>query len=342
MSVFEAMEASGGSRCLVVADAETGLRAIIAIDSLVLGPAAGGIRTKAYAREADAIQDAVKLASAMTLKCAIAGLNAGGGKTVVIDHPGMDRPRAFERLGEFIEDLGGAYGTAGDLGTTADDLAAVARGTRHISTDGADLSDAAGRGVLRSIEACAQVQGIDGVRGLRVAVQGCGAMGEAVARALSSAGARLVLADTDTHRAQTLADELGAATLDPAHVLSADVDIVAPCAIGGVVTGPAVQALRAWAICGAANNQIADEGAAQTLVERNILYVPDFLASAGTVIRGIAGEEACDRLIDSLREKAVSILTESRAQSVSSHVVAARMARQRIDQARRARPPLRG
>ncbi|HLM76174.1 MAG TPA: Glu/Leu/Phe/Val dehydrogenase dimerization domain-containing protein, partial [Polyangiaceae bacterium] len=174
---------------IFITDPPSGLRAFLVLDSLALGPAAGGVRTRRYPSAESALRDALDLARAMTLKCALAGLDAGGGKCVVMDHEGLDRPRAFEHLGRRIEALRGAFRTAGDLGTTKEDLEAMARGTRYVYLDERGLTSAVARGMLRCIEACAAERGRKDVAGMRVAIQGAGSIGSAVAEALSNEGA---------------------------------------------------------------------------------------------------------------------------------------------------------
>ena len=217
-------------RMIAFADAQSGLRAFLAIDSLVLGPSAGGVRTQPYASEAAALADVAALARAMTLKLAIAGLDAGGAKTVVIDHPGLKRADVFRRLGEYVDELRGLYRCAGDLGTTAADLDRMAERSQYVNTGGPALGAATGRGVVRCLEALASVGGRDGLVGLSIAVQGTGAMGAEVARALAMAGARLTLADIDAARVGALAAELDARIVAPEAVLLEAVDIVVPCA----------------------------------------------------------------------------------------------------------------
>jgi len=336
MEITPILESSPVARAIAFRDDDCGLRGYIVLDDLTLGPAAGGIRTRRYDSDDEALADACRLAGAMTLKCAIAGLDAGGGKGVVIDTGTLDRPRAFARLGALVEELEGSFYTAGDLGTTGADLQAMASRTGYVRTDEADLSVAVARGLLRCIEACAAVRGRE-VAGLRVAVQGCGAIGAAAARTLAAAGARLVVADVDSSRAGALADELGADVVGPDEILRVDADIVAPCAIGGVLDGPAVAALRAWAVCGAANNILAAPDIARALADRDILHVPDWISSAGAVIDGV-GEgimELADRvpLIDQLGATARLVLDEAARTGRTPSDVAEARARARIDAA---------
>ena len=213
------------------ADEGTGLRAVLVVDDTTLGPATGGVRTRAYPSEGEAVADARGLAQAMTIKCAAAGLDAGGGKIVVWRH-GPDRQAAFVELGRRVEALGGGLLTAGDLGTTDEDLRAMARSTRFVHTGGRRLLAAAGRAMLRSVQACADVRG-RAVGDLHVAIQGCGDIGTAAARALRAAGARVTVADLDAERAEALAQEIGGRACAPDEVLTLDVDVVSPCAVGG-------------------------------------------------------------------------------------------------------------
>jgi leucine dehydrogenase len=287
--LFETLEAQDTSRCIVVSDPPSGLRAFIVIDDTTLGPAAGGVRTKRYASAREALEDAALLARAMTLKCAIAGLAHGGGKAVVMDHPGLHRELAFERLGQRIEELGGLFRTAGDLGTSETDLAAMARVTRYVSADGAVLAEAVAQGLIGCMQACADVAG-KSLRGARVAIQGAGLIGRAAALAAVREGVRVIVSDLEPERAEQLAREVDGETCPASDILLADADIVAPCATGGVIDAEVAQHMKAWALCGAANNALGDPQAADILSSRGILHVPDPIASAGGVIRGLSDE----------------------------------------------------
>jgi len=335
---IEAIDAAGVQRCVIWRAAELGLTAVLVIDDCTLGPAAGGVRTRHYPDLAAALVEATGLAQAMTRKCALAGLAAGGAKVVVLAGPQLDRPRAFARLGEFVAELGGLFRTAGDLGTTADDLAAMATTCPYVHVDERDLASAVARGLVGCVAACAAVRGRT-LAGLRVAVQGCGAIGAAAARALHAAGAALTIADVDAARVARVAAEVGATIVGPDAVLTADVDVVAPCAIGGVITPEVAAELRAWAVCGAANNILSARAAARVLAERGVLHVPDELASAGAVIEGIGRSVMglADRtpLIDALAATARALLDEAAATGELPVVLAERRARARIAAARR-------
>ncbi|MBL9106085.1 MAG: Glu/Leu/Phe/Val dehydrogenase [Myxococcales bacterium] len=329
----EALDAAGVQRCVVWRDPACGLTAVLVIDDLTLGPAAGGVRTRAYPGLAAALAEAAGLAQAMTRKCALAGLAAGGAKAVVLDHPGLDRPRAFARLGRFVAELGGVFRTAGDLGTTAADLAAMATTCPYVHVEERGLSEAVARGVVACVAACALRRG-RALAGLRVAVQGCGSIGGATARALHAAGASLVLADIDAARARRVADETGAEVVGPDEILASAVDVVAPCAVGRVLTPAAAAELRAWAVCGAANNILSGLDAARVLADRGILHVPDEVASAGAVIEGIGlsvmGLADRTPLIDGLGATAAALLAEAAASGELPVVLAERRARARL------------
>jgi leucine dehydrogenase len=330
------------------------------LDDLTLGPGVGGIRTHPYGSLREGVVAAARLARAMTVKSALAGLDAGGAKAVVLDHAGLDRERAFEVLGERIEELAGLFRTAGDLGTTASDLAAVARTTRYVHTETETLSEAVAHGLVRCMEACvrareaapiveaapvvgagdgAQVPGSHEGRpptlaGLRVAVEGCGVIGAAVAEELARAGATVLVADLDEGRARSVARDSGATVVPPAALWEAEVDIVAPCAMGGTVTERRASEVRAWAVCGAANNQLASEAVAEVLRGRDVLFVPDVIASAGAVIEGIGRTvmKLDDRtgLIDRLGETAFVVLSRAMAEHRSATGVAYELAEQRL------------
>lgn len=337
--MFELLDSLGVPRCFFFHDAASGLRAVLVIDDQTLGPAAGGVRTRAYPDLEAAVRDAAALARAMTVKCALGGLAAGGAKAVVLDHPGLDRPAAFEVLGRRVQELGGLFRTAGDLGTTEDDLRAMARATEYVHTGEADLSRAVARGLLRCVEAClAHRAAGETTVGLRVAVQGCGAIGSAVAEALADAGCSLVVADVAPGRAEAVALATGARVVPAGAVLEEDVDVLCPCAVGGVVDEATASRLRAFALVGAANNVVASEAAHAALHARGVLHVPDVVASAGAVVEGIGrtvmGLPDRAPLVDALGATAERILRLSRDQDRPTLAVARGLAAERLAQAR--------
>lgn len=339
--LFETTAEEGARHLVVWSDEASGLKALCVIDDVTLGPAAGGIRTQPYPSVHHALADAVRLARAMTMKCALGGLDAGGGKIVVLDHGELDRPRAFAELGRRIQDLGGTFRAGSDLGTRPDDLSAAADQTDFVHFDVAGVSRGVARGVQACIEACVRVRGLDGLAGVRVAVQGCGTVGAAVARSLSAAGAKVLVADVDEARAARVADEEKATAVSAADILTADVDVVSPCALGGVLTATRASQLKAWAVCGGANNILAAREVGALLKERGVLYVPDVVSSAGGVIEGVArdvmGASDTGPMIDALGPLAQSLLEEAAAEGLTPTEVAERRARARIAAAPRRR-----
>ena len=272
-----------------VCDAEAGLRAIIALHSTALGPAFGGCRMWPYASEADALKDALRLARGMSCKAAICDLPYGGGKSVIVGDPKRAKtPALLRAMGRAVERLGGRYIVADDIGTTLEDLALMRAVTSHTAA-----ATAAARaplavtayGVLMAVRAAVRhLMGRDEFAGLRVAIQGLGNVGRPLADHLHAAGARLIVADLDPARAARTADELGARAVDPAAIYDQPVDLLAPCAMGGVLDDQTIPRLRAKIVCGGANNQLALPRHAAMLAARGILYVPDYLANAGGVI----------------------------------------------------------
>ena len=327
-----ASEAARASAALAALDPErvvhasepaAGYEAVIVIDSTALGAALGGTRFRRYADIADAEADARRLARAMTLKNALAGLDAGGGKSVIREPAGSyDRAALFAAHGRAIEALGGRYVTAEDVGTTPDDMAVVARETRHV----VGLPDRTGnpgprtaRGVAAALRAAVHhrtagdTSGADGLRGVRVAIQGCGAVGDALAREVHAAGGSVVVADVDRNRAERTASATGGEVVSADEIDGVECDAFAPCALGGVLHPESIARLRASMVVGGANNQLATPDAASALAARDILYIPDFLANAGGVITGYGeragwSEEAIWRRIDAIRTTAQHVL----------------------------------
>lgn len=345
--VFAVMDQRATRRCYLWRDAESGLQAVAVLDDHTLGPCAGGTRLRAYPSLEAAVDDAAALARAMTLKCALGGVDAGGGKIVVMDHPGLEREAAFHRLGHFVDELGGRLRTAGDFGTTARDIENMAAHSEFVYVNESGLLSAVARGLISCVQACVRAAGKSSsaeldrpglLAGLRIAVQGCGGIGATAARAFAAAGAQLWLADIDQARADALCSELGATACAPDEILLADVDVVSPCAIGDVLTVEVARDVRAWAVCGAANNILATQKAEDILAERGVLFVPDVVASAGAVVDGV-GERVmglADRgaLIDRLGETAYELLRASKETGRTASDLARERAWKRIQASR--------
>jgi Glutamate dehydrogenase/leucine dehydrogenase len=295
----ELLATTGGGlpheRLLVVKGARSGLTMILAVHSTKLGPALGGCRLWHYDNWVEALNDALRLAEGMTLKNAAAGLNRGGGKTVIHLPNGtvLDAERRHDAmldLGDAIESLGGAYMTAEDVGTSAEDMAVVATRTAHVCglppADGGvgEPSDATAAGVYAGLLATLEEAfGSREVAGRHFTVLGLGHVGSLIATRLAAAGAELTVTDVNPAKRE-LASVLGAAWVEPdvAHLVEADVFV--PAGVGGVLTDEVIDALRVRAVVGPANNQLATRGGAQRLAARGILWAPDFVVNAGGVI----------------------------------------------------------
>jgi leucine dehydrogenase len=274
----------------------SGAYTVVAVHSTTRGPALGGCRMWRYQSSAEGARDALRLSRAMTLKAAVAGVPLGGGKGVICADPG--RPPKGRRRRDMLFDfadtvnaLDGRYVTAEDVGTSAADMAVLARQTPHVTGlsrkkgGSGDPSPYTALGVEAAIRACCEHRfGSSGLEGRSVAVVGVGRVGSRLAKRLSRAGARLLLADIDGSKRALAATLPRTRWTDPSTALQADVDVLAPCALGGAVDEVTVGRLRCQVVCGAANNQLAHDGLAEDLAAHDILYGPDFVANAGGLI----------------------------------------------------------
>jgi leucine dehydrogenase len=336
MHVTELHPGSEHELVLMGEDATAGYRAIIAVHSTRLGPAVGGTRLWRYASPDAALTDALRLARGMSYKNAVAGLPMGGGKAVILANGGApDRERLFAAHGRFVESLGGRYITAEDVGTSHEDMAIVKRHTKHVAGL-LDPSPVTAHGVLRALQAAARHRwGHERLSGRTIALQGCGHVGSALARALRTAGARLVLCDVAPDRARRTAAETEGTVVAPDEIYDAPADVFAPCALGATLDAHTIPRLRCEIVVGAANNQLADAADADRLAARDMLYVPDYVANAGGVIDGardICGwtpervQAAVDAIYDTTRE----ILERAERDGVTPAAAADRVALARL------------
>ncbi|TDR57465.1 glutamate dehydrogenase/leucine dehydrogenase [Halomonas ventosae] len=292
MPVFDHPEFDHHQQIVFGSDEASGLRAIIAIHDTTRGPALGGLRIFPYDSDAEALTDVLRLSRGMTYKSALADLPLGGGKAVIIADPRRDKtPGLLRAMGRLVDDLGGAYITAEDSGSSEADMRRIAEVTenvgglpRHGAASG-DPSPFTAWGVYCALKSAVRHGlGRDDLAGVRVAVQGVGNVGAHLARHIHAAGARLVLTDVDAAALAHLAEELGAEAVAPAAIADAEVDVFAPCALGAALSEAVVDRLKARVVCGAANNQLAAPAIAERLMARGILYTPDYVANAGGVI----------------------------------------------------------
>jgi leucine dehydrogenase len=329
----------------------TGAYTIVAVHSTVLGPALGGCRLWRYESSAAGARDALRLSRAMTFKAAAAGLALGGGKGVICAEPGPPPTGAHRRdllhdFADTVNVLDGSYLTAEDVGTSARDMAVIADRTRHVtglahSRGGSgNPSPFTARGVEAAMRACCErVFGSRDLRGRTVSIVGTGHVGSALAKRLDRAGARLTLSDIDPAKRE-LADRLGARWTDPSAALLADVDVVAPCALGGAIDEVNVSRLRARVVCGAANNQLAHDGLADDLAAHGILFAPDFIVNAGGLINisvefdegGYDPAEA-RRRVDGIERTMSGILDQAEAAGATPLIAADRLARRNLHSA---------
>lgn len=329
----------------LVRDRDSGLTAIIAIHSTHLGPAGGGTRFWHYADRQDAITDALRLSRGMSYKNALAGLPMGGGKGVILAHEdGTKTPAMLRAFGRAVDVLGGRYATAQDVGMSAADMRLIAEATRHVcglpadeGLAGGDPGPSTAWGVFLGVRAAiARRLGRASAKGVRVAIQGVGSVGGGLARHLARDGARLVLADVDAARAQALADELGAETEDADAILSTEVDVVSPNALGAVWTADSIASLRAPIVAGGANNQLATPADGERLKAANVLYAPDYVINAGGIVNVAlqyldgASRSQADEVIGGIPERLESIWSRSDAEGRPASDVADDMAREQI------------
>ncbi|ABE30272.1 glu/Leu/Phe/Val dehydrogenase, dimerization domain protein [Paraburkholderia xenovorans LB400] len=270
----------------------TGLPVMIGVHSTLLGPAIGGLRIKPYARGADAVADVLRLSQAMTVKAAAIDNGTGGGKAVVPLPVGSNLSASLKDailldVADQVHALGGIYHVGPDVGSGESDMDAIRRRTPYVGGFSKRAGGAGGTtyGTYIGLDAAIrtavrQVLNADSLQGLHVSVVGLGGIGTLIARAYAAEGARLTVSDIDETR-RPLADEIGAAWVSPEEAMTVRCDVLAPCALGGVLTREIVPRLTARVICGAANNQLATEDIADALRSRETVYVPDFIANAG-------------------------------------------------------------
>jgi leucine dehydrogenase len=266
-----------------------GYRGIIAIHDTALGPALGGTRFWNYATDAEALIDVLRLSRGMTFKAAVAGLNLGGGKAVIIgDNKTTHREMVMRAHGRAVESLGGRYITAEDVGTSVEDMDYIHMETGHVvgmAGKSGDPSPVTAYGTYRGIKACALKRyGSDALTDRSVVIQGAGHVGYYLAQDLREEGARVIVADIDSGRVQRCIDELGCESVDVDEVYDVEADVFAPCALGAILNDETIPRLKVDIVAGAANNQLARAEHAKALQERDILYAPDYVINAGGLI----------------------------------------------------------
>jgi leucine dehydrogenase len=345
-NVFGAMSRMDHENLVFCHDSASGLMALIAIHSTVLGPALGGTRFWQYSSELDAVQDALRLSRGMTFKAAITGINLGGGKAVILGNSRTDKSEAlWRRYGRFIESLGGKYITAEDVGTATKDMEYVAMETAHVTGKpawmggGGDPSPVTAYGVYMGMKAgLKEATGSDSCNGKVVAVEGAGHVGSYLVEYLRKEGATVYVSDIAEDKVQRLCAETGAKPIGTEALYDLDMDVYAPCALGATLHEESIERLKCQVVAGAANNQLAVESLhAQALKDKGILYCPDFLINAGGLINcyieylGQYQRDHAMELTEAIYERTLDIFRTASADGTTTHQAALDLAQARID-----------
>lgn len=350
MEIFTQLEKYDYEQLVFCHDGNSGLRAIIAIHDTTLGPALGGARMWTYETEADAIQDALRLARGMTYKNAAAGLNLGGGKAVIIGDPNKDKSEAlFRAFGRFIQGLNGRYITAEDVGTTEEDMDTIYQETNFVTGvspafgSGGNPSPVTAYGVYRGMKAAAKIAfGSDDLSGKTVAVQGLGNVAYHLCQHLHGEGANLIVTDLNEQRVKQAIEKFGAKAVGIDDIYDEECDIFSPNALGAVVNDETVPRFKCRVIAGAANNQLREERHGDMLEERNIVYAPDYVLNAGGVIN-VADEligynrDRAMKKVETIYDTILNVFAIAERDKIPSYRAADRMAEERIESVRRSR-----
>ncbi|MGE7905550.1 branched-chain amino acid dehydrogenase [Peribacillus sp. NPDC094092] len=350
MEIFKYLEKYDYEQLLFCQDKQSGLKAIIAIHDTTLGPALGGTRMWTYASEEDAIEDALRLSRGMTYKNAAAGLNLGGGKTVIIGDPRKDKnEEMFRAFGRYIQGLNGRYITAEDVGTTVEDMDLIHEETDFVTGispafgSSGNPSPVTAYGVYRGMKAAAkEAFGTDSLEGRVVAVQGVGNVSYNLCRHLHEEGAKLIVTDINKESVARAVESFGATAVDPGEIYGVDCDIYAPCALGAVINDDTINQIKAKVIAGAANNQLKEPVHGDQIHEKGIIYAPDYVINAGGVIN------VADELLGYNRERALKkvetvydtierVIEIAKRDQIPTYKAADRMAEERIARMRNSR-----
>jgi len=344
------METYDYEQLLFCQDKDSGLKAIIAIHDTTIGPALGGTRMWTYESEAAAIEDALRLSRGMTYKNAAAGLNLGGGKTVIIGDPRKDKNEAmFRAFGRFIQGLNGRYITAEDVGTTVEDMDIVYEETDYVTGvspafgSSGNPSPVTAYGVYRGIKAAAkEAFGTDMLEGKVVAVQGVGNVAYNLCRHLHEEGAKLIVTDINKEAVQRAVEEFDAQAVDPNDIYGVECDIYAPCALGATINDETIPQIKAKVIAGAANNQLKETRHGDLIHELGIVYAPDYVINAGGVIN-VADElvgynrERALKKVEGIYDNIEKVVEISKRDGIPTYLAADRLAEERIEKLRRSR-----
>ncbi|MBM4762229.1 Glu/Leu/Phe/Val dehydrogenase [Bacillus sp. B15-48] len=350
MEIFAYLEKYDYEQMVLCQDKQSGLKAIIAIHDTTLGPALGGTRMWTYSSEEAAIEDALRLAKGMTYKNAAAGLNLGGGKTVIIGDPRKDKnEEMFRAFGRYIQGLNGRYITAEDVGTTVADMDIIHEETDYVTGispafgSSGNPSPVTAFGVYRGIKAaCKAVYGTDSLEGKVVAVQGVGNVAYNLCRHLHEEGAKLIVTDINKDAVQRAIEEFSAEAVNPDDIYAVECDIFAPCALGAVINDETIPQFKAKVIAGAANNQLKETKHGDIIHELGIVYAPDYVINAGGVIN-VADElsgynqERALKKVEQIYNNIEKVIQIAKRDSIPTYMAADRMAEERIERMRNSR-----
>ena len=349
MDIFESLENRGHEQVVFSSDPDTGLRAIIAIHDTTLGPALGGCRMWNYKKESDALRDVLRLSKGMTYKAAVAGLDLGGGKSVIIGNSKtMKNEYLFRSFGRFVQGLGGRYITAEDVGTSVSDMEWVRRETKYVTGisralgGSGDPSPVTALGTFTGMKACVKkVFGSDSLNGRKIAIQGMGHVGTYLVELLYKAGAKLYVSDIDEDKLKSVAKKYACKVVNNDKIYELDVDIFAPCAMGGIINDDTIPKLKCAIIAGAANNQLEKEKKhGKALLDKGILYAPDYVINAGGLInvynelQGYNRERALTQAEDIYRIL-TDVLDYAEKEGVPTPIASNKYAEERIKSIRR-------
>lgn len=343
--VFNLMEELQHEQVVICNDPHSKLKAIIAIHNTTLGPALGGTRMWNYVSDDDAMIDALRLSRGMTYKAAISGLNLGGGKAVIIGDPSLKSEVLWRRYGKFVNSLNGKYITAEDVNTSAKDMEYIHLETKHVTGipeymgGSGDPSPFTAYGVFVGMKACAHKHwGNDNLSGKKVLVQGVGHVGQYLVGHLVEAGAKVYITDINETRIKETTDKFNVEYVSPEKMLELDIDIYAPCALGAIINDDTIGKLKCAIIAGAANNQLSVEKIhGQQLIEKGILYAPDFLINAGGLVNvaaeagGAYNREKVTKDVEKIYNRILDIFTLSEMEKITTQEAAMRIAQKRID-----------
>ena len=327
-------------------DNATGLKSIIAIHNTVLGPSLGGTRMWTYKSESEALKDVLRLSRGMSFKSACAGINLGGGKAVIIGDSKTQKTEALlRRFGKFVDSLGGKYITAEDVGMSTRDMEYIHMETDYVSGlpesmgGGGDPSPVTAYGVFLGMKAAAKEQwGSDSLSGKKVAVQGVGHVGENLVRHLVKEGCKVTICDINEDKVKALVQELKVAAVSLDAIYDVDMDIYAPCALGATVNSETLAKLKCKVICGAANNQLADENIhGVELIKKGMIYAPDFVVNAGGIINVYYELEGYNREramahTENIYKTTLEIFRMAKAENIPSFAAANKLAEKRINE----------